>query len=82
MAVRDIYEDKYSLQYIKEQMENDFPNEILRLECIHKVPKYGNDLDGVDEIAVKVIEFSCKVLDEMEESMDLHSMPSLLFYGW
>lgn len=73
-----VFEDeRYSLQYMKEQLEKDFPNEIFRMECIHKVPKYGNDIDEVDEIASRIIEYSCKVLDEMEEKYGLkfHAQP-------
>lgn len=73
-----VYQDrKYSLEYVLEQLQNNFENEIFRRECIHKVPKFGNDIDEVDNIAIKIIEYSCSVLDELEKKYNLsfHAQP-------
>lgn len=73
-----VFDDKkYTLGYFLEQLENDFPNELFRLECINKAPKYGNDDDSVDLIAAKIIDYSCEVLDELSKkySMSFHAQP-------
>ena len=73
-----VFEDgKYSLSYVFEQIFNNFPNEVFRLECIHKVPKYGNDIDEIDSIASRIIEYSCNVLEELESKykMSFHAQP-------
>ncbi len=68
---------KYTLAQLREILENDYPDEAVRSEFIHKAPKYGNDLDEVDSIAADVIRFSCGVLDEMSEKYGLsfHAQP-------
>lgn len=73
-----VYQNKkYTLQDFYLQMKDDFPNEAFRQECIHKVAKFGNDIDEVDEIAAKIIDFSCDVLEEAEEKYKLsfHAQP-------
>jgi len=73
-----VYEDrKYTLPFFYDQMQQNFPNEAFRQECIHKVPKFGNDIDEVDAIASEIIDFSCDVLNEMEDKYHLpfHAQP-------
>jgi formate C-acetyltransferase len=78
-----VYEDrKYTLSYFYDQLSNDFPNEAFRQECIHKVPKFGNDFDEVDGIAANIIDYSCDVLDELESKYNLVFYAQPFTYLW
>ena len=73
-----VYEDrKYTLSELKEILENNYPDEKVRLQFINKAPKYGNDIDEVDTIAANLIEISCDYLDELSETYGLsfHAQP-------
>lgn len=57
MAIKKlVYEDKkYTLEEIRDALWNDFKGyEKLRADCI-AAPKYGNDVDEVDEIASDIV---------------------------
>jgi formate C-acetyltransferase len=43
-----------SLKELREELREDWPDERLRMYALNKVPKWGNDDDFVDEIAVDV----------------------------
>lgn len=68
---------KYTLDEVIYQMENDFPNELMRLEFMNKVPKFGNDINEVDEIAVAMVEYACDVLGELSQKYgyNFHAQP-------
>ncbi len=70
-------EHKYTLEQIKEILLADFPDEAVRLEFVNKAPKYGNDIDEVDEYACDIINHSCDVLDALSEKYGLsfHAQP-------
>lgn len=73
-----VYEDKkYTLTELKEILENDFPDEKVRLQFINKAPKFGNDNDSVDSIAADIIAVSCDYLDVLSEKYGLsfHAQP-------
>lgn len=55
-------EKKYSLAQLKTILENDFEDESIRAEFINRAPKFGNDIDEVDHIAVDIINHSCDTL--------------------
>ena len=49
---RFVYDEhKYTLEDVIGFMKNDFPDEAVRSEFINKAPKYGNDIDEVDDHA-------------------------------
>jgi len=51
---------KLSLKKFKEILEKNFDGyEPLRQEIINKLPKYGNDIDEVDKIAVNLFDYYC-----------------------
>lgn len=78
-----VYEKKkYSLEFFKDQLSRDFPDEAFRQECLHKVPKYGNDADEVDDIAAEIIDFSCDVLARMEQKYGLHFHAQPFTFLW
>lgn len=73
-----VYEDrKYTLSELKEILANDFPDEKVRLSFISKAPKFGNDIDCVDDIAADIIRVSCDYLDLLSEKYGLsfHAQP-------
>ncbi len=73
-----VYEDqKYTLSELKEILENDYPDEKVRLQFINKAPKFGNDIDSVDSIAADIIGVSCDYLDMLSEKYGLsfHAQP-------
>lgn len=54
-----VYDEKRcSREEMLHALENNFDGyEILRAMCLNKVPKYGNDVDWVDEFGVKWAEY-------------------------
>ncbi len=70
-------EQRYTLQQLKEILESDFSDEAVRLEFINKAPKFGNDIDEVDQIAVDIMDKACDMLDAMSEKYGLtfHAQP-------
>lgn len=75
---RIVYEDRLcSLSYMKEQLENDFPDEAFRQFCLHRAAKFGNDADEADAAAAEIILFCCDVLEEMNarHGMHFHAQP-------
>ena len=79
MVIRQlVYEQKkYTLPYLLQQLQDDFPDEVFRTECLRKVPKFGNDVDEVDAIAKDLILYCCDILDELEAQYGLsfHAQP-------
>ena len=73
-----VYRDKtYTLEEVVDQLVRDFPDEKIRTEFVNKAPKYGNDIDEVDRIAVDIVNYCCDVLEEMSEKYGLrfHAQP-------
>ena len=73
-----VYEDRrYTLTELKDILANDFPDEKVRLSFINKAPKFGNDIDSVDDIAADIIRVSCDYLDTLSEKYGLsfHAQP-------
>ena len=65
MAIKKlVFEDgMVDLQDVLKAMESDYQdNEVLRQMMIHKVGKYGNDLDDVDEMANYVAKHYCQTV--------------------
>ncbi len=70
-------QQKYTLSELKNILENDFPDESVRLEFINKAAKFGNDIDSVDSIAVDIVNSACDYLEEFSEKYGLsfHAQP-------
>ena len=68
---------KYTLEELKEILENDYPDEHIRLEFINKAAKFGNDIDSVDSIAVDIVNVACDYLEELTEiyGLSFHAQP-------
>ena len=59
-----VYEDKrYTGKEVLESLQNDFSNKSMQAFMNNKVPKYGNDVDWVDEIGNKWATFFRNELD-------------------
>jgi len=65
------------LPILIDQLQHDFPDEALRLDLVNKAPKFGNDIDDVDQLAVEILNFCCDVLDDMSQKTGLpfHAQP-------
>ncbi len=73
-----VYEDRrYTLQQMKDILEADFPDESVRYDFINKAPKFGNDLEEVDNIAVDITDRCCRILDDLSNTygISFHAQP-------
>jgi len=73
-----VYDDKkYTLAELKDILVNDFPDESVRREFMNKAPKFGNDIDEVDRIAVDIVNKCCDMLKEIGDkyNMSCHAQP-------
>ena len=70
-------ENKYTLEELKDILINNYPDEKVRLEFINKAPKFGNDIDCVDMLAVDIINVSCDYLQELTKkyALNFHAQP-------
>lgn len=59
---------KYTLGEVVEQLRQNFPDEAMRKEFTNQAPKYGNDLDVVDQMAVRVFDQFCDVLKNQKSA--------------
>lgn len=78
-----VFEEKrYSLPELKQILEADFPDEAVRLEFIHKSPKYGNDIDEVDQIAADILHFACDELEQLSQkyALSFHAQPFTFYW--
>jgi len=68
---------KYTLQELKDILENDFPDEAVRVEFINKAPKYGNDMEEVDSIAADIMDQACNMLEALSRKYGIsyHAQP-------
>ena len=58
-ALKELVYDKktVSAEYLYKNLQRDYFDEILRLTMMNKAPKYGNDVEWVDMLANKWIEY-------------------------
>ncbi len=68
---------RYTLSEIKTILADNFADEAIRLDFINKAPKFGNDIDEVDNIAVRIMDHACDYLDIMSQKYGLrfHAQP-------
>lgn len=48
--------------------DNFKDNERLRQYILHKIPKFGNDIDNADELAAKIADFFCRTMMKHKNS--------------
>lgn len=75
-------EKKYTLSELKDILVKDFPDEAVRQEFINKAPKFGNDIDEVDSIAVDLVTHACDELEKLSEKYELPFHPQPFTYLW
>ncbi len=65
-AVRKLVfeEKKYSMAQLVDALQNNWPEESMRLMFLRKAPKFGNDIDEVDRLACDLTNFACDCLAE------------------
>ena len=68
---------EYTLQELKDILQNDFPEESVRQKFINKAAKFGNDIDSVDLLAADIVNVSCDYLEQLSEKYGLsfHAQP-------
>ena len=78
-----VYDDKkYTIDELKQMLQDDFPDEAVRLEFVNKAPKYGNDIDEVDSIAADIMDKACDMLDVLSEKYGLSFHAQPFTYLW
>ena len=78
-----VYEEKkYTLEELKDILLADYPDEKVRMEFINKAPKFGNDIDEVDAIAVEIVEHGCDELERLSEKYGLSFHAQPFTYLW
>lgn len=78
-----VYRDhRLTLQEMYEQLVQDFSDEALRQEFLYKAPKFGNDIDEVDDIAAHIIHVSCDELERAEKRYGLQFHAQPFTYLW
>lgn len=71
---------KYTVAQVKEAIRVDYEGyEVMRRQ-LAAAPKFGNDIDEVDEIAADIAKHFCRWLEEFREESGFAIMPSLI--GW
>jgi len=73
-----VYTDKkYTLAELYGILENNFPDEMVRLEFVNKAPKFGNDVEEVDRVAADIINHACDKLLQLSDkySLNFHAQP-------
>lgn len=80
MAIkRLVYEEKkYTLEQMYDALKENFPDEAMRMEFAYKAPKFGNDVDEVDEIAVAITNYACDRLEQLKKNISAVFMCSRL----
>lgn len=83
-AIRELVykQKKYTLEELIHQLENDFPDEAFRLDFVNKAPKYGNDIDDVDSLAVEILDFACDYIKELSHQCGYSFHPQPFTFLW
>ncbi|MCL2814747.1 MAG: hypothetical protein FWD23_09125 [Oscillospiraceae bacterium] len=58
-------QNRYTMPQLIFQIENNWPNEAMRLTFVNKAPKFGNDIASADQTASEIMELACDFLDEL-----------------
>lgn len=76
-----VYEEKkYTLVQVKEALAANFDGyEEMRNVLLH-APKFGNNIEEVDQIAADIAAFTCDMADDFQKETGFYVMPALV--GW
>ena len=73
-------EKKYTLRQLQDAIDNDWKDqEIMRLHFLN-VPKFGNDIDEADQMAIQVSEHVREILENKRNNKGFCFRPSLFQY--
>ncbi|MFV0398985.1 MAG: pyruvate formate lyase family protein, partial [Oscillospiraceae bacterium] len=66
-AIRELVfrQNHYTMAELLWNLDNDWPDEAMRLDFVRKAPKFGNDIASVDSLAADLIETGCSYLDKL-----------------
>ena len=83
-ALRELVfgQKRYTLAEIVAQLKQNFPDEAIRLDLVNKAPKFGNDIDEVDDIAREVLDFACDYLAQMSQRYPCSFHPQPFTFLW
>ncbi len=64
-AIRTLVYEKhrYTMEELLAQLAGNWPDEAMRMEFVTKSPKYGNDIDEVDNLAADIIDYACDCIE-------------------
>jgi len=79
---RVVYEDQaVTLEALLDALDRDFANsEDLRQMLVRRAPKFGNDIDAVDELAREISEFFCAEVVKRRNPRGGTFQPALAMY--
>lgn len=72
----------YTLQEVCEHLSNNFPDEAVRLDFLHKAPKFGNDQAEVDQMACHLLEAACGWIQECSDRWGYAFQPQPFTFLW
>jgi formate C-acetyltransferase len=83
-AVKTLIYDKklYTMSELLYQLENNFPDEAVRLDFLHRAPKFGNDDGTVDTIAADILNFACDKIKEISTGCGYSFHPQPFSFLW
>jgi len=73
-----VYDDKrYTLQEVIEQLRNNWEDEVMRTYFQKRAPKFGNDVEWVDQLAFDLTDFACDCIAEESRRVgySFHAQP-------
>ncbi|MDD4774330.1 MAG: pyruvate formate lyase family protein [Eubacteriales bacterium] len=78
-----VYDEKrYSMAELLYQLENNFPDEAVRLDFLRRAPKFGNDEDLPDSIAAEILNYACDRTREISEQCGYSFHPQPFSFLW
>ncbi len=78
-----VYEQKrYTLAQVIDALNDNFPDEAMRLKLVNKAPKFGNDITEVDTLAADLMNFACDELAALSEEYGYAFHPQPFSYLW
>lgn len=83
-AVKTLVFDKktYTMPELLFHLENNFPDEAVRLDFLRRAPKFGNDEDLPDSLAAEITEFACDKMLEISRRCGFMFHPQPFSFLW
>lgn len=70
-------EQRYTMKELVYQLEHNWEDEVMRTYFIKRAPKYGNDVEWVDQLAYDLTDYSCDCIDAESKRVgySFHAQP-------